>query len=174
MLVTHVGSLVRPPELVKLLKESLDRPVDPAILSRCVDDAVRKIVEQQVEAGVDIVSDGEFGKSISWSRYVLERLAGFEHKTDQKTVGMPKGVRGKDHRDFAEFYAEYDPTQAFVGMSGWAVTGPIKYVDHAIKQDLARLKKALDGKKATGFVPSVSPASVAPDRKDEYYKNDDR
>ena len=173
MLVTHVGSLVRPPELVKLLRESLDRPIDPAFLSRCVDEAVRKIVEQQIEIGIDIVSDGEFGKSISWSRYVLERLTGFEHRTEQKTVGMPKGVHGKDRRDFAEFYAEYDPTQAFVGMSGWVVTGPITYSDRAIKQDLERLKKSLVGKDATGFVPSVSPVSVAPDRRDEHYKTNE-
>jgi 5-methyltetrahydropteroyltriglutamate--homocysteine methyltransferase len=173
MLVTHVGSLVRPTELVKLLRESIDRPVDPAVLSRCLDDAVRRVVEEQVEVGIDIISDGEFGKSISWSRYVLERLTGFAHKTEQKTVGMPKGIHGKDRRDFAEFYSEYDPTQAFVGMSGWVVTGPIKYIDRAIKQDIQRLKKALDGKNATGFIPSVSPVSVAPDRQDEYYKTNE-
>ena len=173
MLVTHVGSLVRPPDLVKLLRESLDHPIDQEVLSKSLDDAVRKIVEQQIEIGIDIVSDGEFGKSINWSRYVLERLAGFEQKTEQKTVGFPKSVRGKDRRDFAEFYEEYDVTQGFVGMSGWVVTGPIKYVDRAIKQDLDRLKKALKGKVATAFVPAVSPVSVAPDRKDEYYKNDE-
>jgi 5-methyltetrahydropteroyltriglutamate--homocysteine methyltransferase len=173
MLVTHVGSLVRPAELVKLLRESLDRPIDEAVLSQCVEEAVRKVVEQQIDAGIDIVNDGEFGKSISWSRYVLERMAGFEHRSDQKTVGMPKGVHGKDRRDFAEFYAEYDATQGFVGMSGWVVTGPIKYNDKAIRQDLDRLKKALKGKSASGFVAAVSPTSVAPDRQDEYYKNDE-
>jgi 5-methyltetrahydropteroyltriglutamate--homocysteine methyltransferase len=173
MLVTHVGSLVRPPELVKLLRQSLDGPVDQAVLSRSLDEAVREIVKQQIDIGIEIVSDGEFGKSISWSRYVLERLAGFEHKSEQKTVGMPKGVQGKDRRDFAEFYGEYDVTQGFVGMSGWVVTGPIKYVDGAIKQDLDRLKKALKGKAATGFVPAVSPVSVAPDRQDEYYKTNE-
>ena len=138
-----------------------------------MEEAVRKVVERQIEIGIDIVSDGEFGKSISWSRYVLERLSGFEHRNNQKTVGMPKGVHGKDRRDFAEFYAEYDATQGFVGMSGWVVTGPIKYTDRAIKQDLDRLKKALKGKTARGFVAAVSPTSVAPDRQDEYYKSDE-
>src|SRR5215813_1182250 len=115
MLTTHVGSLVRPPELVKLLKQSIDGPVDQTVMSRCADDAVRKVVEQQVEIGLDIVSDGEFGKSISWSRYVLERLSGFEERADD-TAGFRPAIAGKDRKDFADFYDEYEAAQGFAGM----------------------------------------------------------
>jgi 5-methyltetrahydropteroyltriglutamate--homocysteine methyltransferase len=39
-------------------------------------------VRRQIEAGVDIVNDGEYGKS-SWANYVLERLTGFEARPDR-------------------------------------------------------------------------------------------
>jgi 5-methyltetrahydropteroyltriglutamate--homocysteine methyltransferase len=175
ILTTHVGSLVRPPELVALLKaKQAGERIDEAVYTDCLARSVATIVRQQVEAGVDIVSDGEFGKSISWSRYVLERMAGFEQRGGA-TQGMPKGIVGKDRRDFAEFYAEYDPTQNFVGMTGWAVTGPITYKGHAaIQQDIDRLKEACKGVGVVAaFMPAVAPASVAPDRKDEYYRSDE-
>src|SRR5918999_1663923 len=102
ILTTHVGSLVRPPELVALLKaKQAGERVDEAVYTDCLARSVATVVLQQAEAGIDIVSDGEFGKSISWSRYVLERMAGFEQRGGA-TQGMPKGIVGKDRRDFAE------------------------------------------------------------------------
>lgn len=174
ILTTHVGSLVRPPELVALLRRALETDEAVAGLEECVRKSVAEVVRQQIDIGIDIVSDGEFGKSISWSRYVLDRLTGFEQRKDAHTkIGMPKGIKGKDHRDFSEFYAEYDATQNFVGMSGWIVTGPIKYKSDAIKRDIAALKDAIGKSGATGFIPAVSPASVAPDREDEFHKSDE-
>ena len=72
------------------------------------------MVRQQAEIGIDIVSDGEFGKNVSWSRYVLGRLSGFEERTGG--VGSIKATAGKDRRDFAEFYAEFEAEKGFVGM----------------------------------------------------------
>src|SRR5262245_31871021 len=73
ILTTHVGSLIRPPDLPPWLEarqegRALDEQAFDATLRRSVADVVR----QQAEAGIDIVSDGEFGKTVSWSRYVLE------------------------------------------------------------------------------------------------------
>jgi 5-methyltetrahydropteroyltriglutamate--homocysteine methyltransferase len=75
ILTTHVGSLVRPDDFVSAMKhrragEGMSDTDFNALLSRSVDDVVRR----QAEVGIDLVSDGEFGKTISWSRYVLERL----------------------------------------------------------------------------------------------------
>lgn len=174
ILTTHVGSLVRPPELVALLKRALETDKAVPGLEECLKKSVAEVVRQQIDVGIDIVSDGEFGKSISWSRYVLERMNGFEQRKEAHTqVGMPKGIKGKDHRDFSEFYAEYDTTQNFVGMSGWVVTGPITYKPEAIKRDIAALKDAIGKSGVTGFIPSVSPTSVAPDREDQHYKNNE-
>ena len=70
ILTTHVGSLVRPDDLVSAMRAGLTGPEFDALLARSVADVVR----QQADVGIDVVSDGEFGKTISWSRYILERL----------------------------------------------------------------------------------------------------
>jgi 5-methyltetrahydropteroyltriglutamate--homocysteine methyltransferase len=88
---------------------------------------------------------------------------------------MPKGVYGKDRRDFKEFYAEYDKTQGFVGMTGWIVNGPITYTGHAeIGRDIRNLKDALtDVSPVDVFMPVVAPSSIIPDRDDQYYASDE-
>src|SRR5918911_5004431 len=77
ILTTHTGSLPRPPRLTELLfaRES-GEAVDPDTLHAEVRSAVADIVRSQVEAGVDVVNDGEMGK-IGYSTYVKERLTGF-------------------------------------------------------------------------------------------------
>jgi len=177
ILTSHVGSLVRPDALVALLKlQEKGRALDREALERCRRESVRDVVKRQLTTGLDLVNDGEFGKTISWSRYVLERLSGFEQR-DAKPGdhGMPQGVIGKDHRDFAEFYREYDATQGFTRMKGWVVTGPIRYTGQAaLERDIAELKAAAGPEHAGRiFMTAVAPGSVAPDRKDEHYRSDE-
>ncbi len=75
ILTTHVGSLIRPPELLALIEAKQDgTPVDDAVFADRLRQSVADIVHQQAAVGIDIVSDGEFGKTGSWSRYVVERL----------------------------------------------------------------------------------------------------
>ena len=69
-------------------------------------------MRDQAEAGIDVVSDGEFGKSISWSQYVLERLSGFERRPFKP--GVNTFQRGADREKFAEFYAELDAREGVV------------------------------------------------------------
>jgi 5-methyltetrahydropteroyltriglutamate--homocysteine methyltransferase len=175
ILTTHVGSLARPPELIAFLRDrSEGKEVDDAAYQACIDVSVQDVVRKQAQAGIDIVSDGEYGKSISWSRYVLERIDGFERRASSET-GMPQAIVGKDRRDFADFYKEYDPTQKFTGMTGWAVTRPLTYIGQdAVGRDIARLKAAAKAAGVAGaFLPAVAPSSVAPERKDEVHKSDE-
>jgi len=174
ILTTHVGSLVRPDALVAFLRlQDEGRPFDTAAFNECLRSSVRDVVNKQIEIGLDVINDGEFGKTISWSRYVLERLNGFEQRDRQP--GMPPATIGKDHRDFADFYREYDATQGFTRMRGWAVTGPIEYTGFAaLQRDIDDLKAAAAGAPVAGlFMTAVAPCSVAPDRKDEYYHDDE-
>lgn len=181
ILTTHVGSLIRPPELIFFHEKKLnDEPYDQAAYDACLQDAVADVVRQQAAAGIDIVSDGEFGKNVSWSRYVLERLSGFEQRPGG--VGSIKATAGKDRRDFAEFYAEFEAEKGFVGMGkSFAKTGlfhavgPIKYTGQKlIGRDIENLKSAIAGVRVAGaFLPVVAPASVAPDRFEEYYRSAD-
>src|SRR5918998_1315548 len=81
VLATHVGSLVRPQGLRQVLEARRDgRPVDEAEYERVLRDAVIDVVRKQAEAGIDIVSDGEFGKSLTWAAYVNKRLGGLEFR----------------------------------------------------------------------------------------------
>lgn len=182
ILTTHVGSLVRPPELVAFLKKQQNQEAyDSGAYEDCLRRSVAEVVKGQADVGIDIVSDGEFGKSISWSRYVLERLAGFEERQDN-TGGVRPAIAGKDRRDFTEFYDEYEAAQGFAGMGKdaaqlgtWVITGPIGYIGQpALQRDIANLKSAMKqaGVKH-GFLPVVAPASVVPARKDEHYRNEE-
>ena len=132
ILTTHVGSLVRPPELVSLLRAREDgEAVDDQTFADCLRQSVAEVVQQQADAGIDIVSDGEFGKSVSWSRYILERLEGFEDRPDPtRKDSDPHRMLGprRDTEEFPEFYAEYDQTQGFSGaMRNCICVGPIRY-----------------------------------------------
>src|SRR3954468_22851867 len=75
ILTTHVGSLIRPPDLVD---PSSERHAAPAELDAArLHAAVSDVVKRQVETGIDVVNDGEYGKS-GWSLYFLDRVTGFE------------------------------------------------------------------------------------------------
>ena len=182
ILTTHVGSLVRPPELETFLEQQQNgEAYDERAYRDCLARAVAEVVKLQTEAGIEIISDGEFGKSISWSRYVLERLSGFTERVDQG-AGFRPAIAGKDRRDFTEFYDEYEAAHGFAGLGkqagrlgAWVITGPICYTGHAsLQRDIANLKAAMRQIGVThGFLPVVAPASVVPMRKDEHYSNEE-
>jgi 5-methyltetrahydropteroyltriglutamate--homocysteine methyltransferase len=76
LLTTHAGSLVRPREIVAIMRQvEAGQPYDAAALNRLLTPAVATVVRQQAEVGIDIPSDGEFGKR-GWTAYVAERLGG--------------------------------------------------------------------------------------------------
>ena len=78
ILTTHVGSLVRPPEILEMiLAKTTGRPFDQAAFEKRVTAGVKDVVAKQAEVGIDIPSDGEFSKP-SFSAYVTERLGGLE------------------------------------------------------------------------------------------------
>jgi 5-methyltetrahydropteroyltriglutamate--homocysteine methyltransferase len=174
ILTSHVGSLIRPPELIEFLRAQQARqPVDDAAFERCLARSVAAIVRQQADAGIDVIDDGEFGKTISWSQYALERLSGFERRP--MTQGVNPFARGADRARFAEFYAELDAREAPATQWEAACVGPIAYTGQAaLERDIANLKAALADVNVTeAFLPVAAPASVIPDRKNEYYPSDD-
>jgi 5-methyltetrahydropteroyltriglutamate--homocysteine methyltransferase len=175
ILTTHVGSLIRPSELQDFLRlKQAGKPYDQAAYQACLKQSVAAVVKRQAEAGVDVVSDGEFGKSISWSQYVLERLSGFERRPIKAETTNPF-KRGADRAKFSEFYAELDAAEGLATTSDSVCVGPIKYTGQAeLQRDIDNFKAALGGAKVEeAFLPVAAPASVIPDRKNEYYKNDD-
>jgi 5-methyltetrahydropteroyltriglutamate--homocysteine methyltransferase len=175
ILTTHVGSLIRPDALQEFLRaRQSGKPYDQGAYDKCLADSVAEVVARQAQAGIDVVSDGEFGKSISWSQYVLERLSGFERRPIKAGTVNPF-ARGADRTRFSEFYAELDARETPATISESICVGPITYTGQAaLQRDIDNFKAALGGVNVEeGFLPVAAPASVIPDRKNEYYKSDE-
>lgn len=178
---THVGSLIRPSELAELLARQNAGDTIPAdAINDCVDRGVHEIVRKQIEVGIDIVSDGEFGKPISWSQYITTRLTGLELRADAQPEHLQWIFNSKDRRDFAEFYAEYEGQLGVAGMGRQATAGatrrmavvaPLAYKPEPVRSDIARLKSAMGHAGAErGFLPVVAPVSAVATLANLHYK----
>jgi len=175
ILTTHVGSLPRPPELldaVAALGTSAGGAPSPADRDRydaVLRDAVARVVRQQAEVGIDIVSDGEFGKT-SWATYILERVSGFEIRRDRM---QPLVWLGRDRDRFPEFFAAEMPN-AITGAPTEVCVAPITYQGQsAMSRDIANFQQALRGLHVEeAFLPVVAPASTAYNGQNEFYPSE--
>ena len=179
ILTTHAGSLPRPPTLDDALERRSD---DDAGYAAILKSSVAEVVRQQRQVGVDVVNDGEFGKS-SWTGYLTERLGGFE---SQPVPEGQRGLRGKDFVDFADFYAEAGRTGTMwyrpdgrlrtpTAPVQWVCSGPISYTGQsALQRDIDNFKAALDGVEVTdAFLPVAAPASVESGRINAHYSSEE-
>jgi 5-methyltetrahydropteroyltriglutamate--homocysteine methyltransferase len=162
-LTTHAGSLPRPEELTKFMFAKAEGvPVDAAALAARAKSAVGEMVERQVQAGIDIVNDGEMSKP-SYATYVKDRLTGFGGTSRvpgyQDLIGFP----GMQKRVFA------DPGRA--RRSAPACNGPVALRDPgAVAADIANLKAALGGKSvADAFISAASPGVISLFFANDYY-----
>jgi len=162
ILTTHTGSLPRPPDLAVTL-EALDAGTTPApaVFDARVQRAVTEIVRQQVDAGVDIVNDGEQGK-VGYSTYVKHRLTGFG--------GQSRVPMRADWEDFPEA-AERQGMGRQSTIARPACNGSIGWQDReAVQKDIAHLKAALSGvQPAEAFMTAASPGVIAHFLRNEYY-----
>jgi 5-methyltetrahydropteroyltriglutamate--homocysteine methyltransferase len=181
--VTHVGSLARPADLQDFLRAYENgEPHDEAAFQECLRRSVAEVVRRQRDTGIDVVSDGEFGKTQTWAWYIRDRLAGFEERPlpPSDLVGPRDPSRlGEDRRRYADFYADYfrrNPVAQGVREHGMSVcVGPISYTgQEAIRRDIADLKAGMEAAGVQeGFLPVVAPSSAVPIRIDEHYDSDE-
>ena len=174
---THVGSLIRPDDIVDAMRRIFrGEEVDLQRHNARLTEAVREVVRRQKDAGVDIVSDGEFGK-IGWNFYVYERLGGIELRPPQNDTFGDMPIRATDWERFPEFYEEYfraeqdfeTPAGVFAAVDSITYTG-----QEAIGRDIANLKAAMEAEGvAEGFLPVVAPASCFPSLIDEHYGSEE-
>ena len=177
ILTTHVGSLPRPDDIREMNDAKVSGLfVDQSAWSARVKAAVAEAVRLQVEAGVDIVNDGELSKS-SWSSYVNERLTGFAESVSD---GQGSLARGRDRKAFQEFYDEYDRIQPFRTVNGsrWTdiiCNAPVSYKGQsAVQMDAENLKAACAGIKAEeSFITAVAPGSIITRRINKYYPSEE-
>jgi len=160
ILTTHTGSLPRPLDLAETL-EALDAgaPIDGAAFEARVCRAVADIVRLQVEAGVDVVSDGEQGK-VGYSTYVRHRLTGFD--------GQSEASRRADWADFPEAAARAERRSLVARPT---CDGPIDWKDRsAVDRDIANLRAAVAAAPPTeAFMTAASPGVIAHFLRNTYY-----
>ncbi|MCI0440114.1 MAG: cobalamin-independent methionine synthase II family protein [Chloroflexi bacterium] len=170
ILTTHVGSLVRPPALAeKIRAKESGQPYDKQALAAQVCSSVAEVVRKQAEAGIDIPSDGEYGKP-NFSGYVNERLSGFERRPRNPNES-PILNWGRDRKAFLEFYQEYESSTASVVGNPVVCAAPIAYTGQAaVQADIEIFKAALAGVDVEeAFIPAVAPGTIEGQRRNEYY-----
>ena len=178
ILTTHVGSLARSDSLTALLRlREEEQPYDRGELARVARESVAEVVRKQVEAGIDIVTDGEQGKS-GFFGYVIERFNGFERKPAAPGAVRPRAA-GREYLSFPEYYAWSERiAEPFGGRSGGrgygvdTCTGPVSYRGHAaVQADIADLKAATEGLTHEDvFMPAIASSYVAATFANEYYR----
>ena len=174
ILTTHVGSLARPDrQLEFLFAKERGEDYDRAEFDSSTRQAVQDIIAGQVRAGIDIVCDGEQGKS-SFLTYITERLAGFS-PSDRQAEDL--WVDSRETLAFPEFYEAH--RKAREGLIAQPVqlscTGPIKYVGHEILQREIENVKAAAAQHSTEevFMTAVSPSDVEGQQTNEFYESEE-
>jgi 5-methyltetrahydropteroyltriglutamate--homocysteine methyltransferase len=170
ILTSHAGSLPRPPDLLAMNQaKQRGEPIDEQARMARIRTAVPEVVRQQVECGVDIVNDGEYGKT-NFLNYVRDRLSGFEPTGVQEAVGAMANRR--DRLAFAEFYQDELAGRFGGTRERLACTGPITYSGKDLLQaDIDNFTAALQGVTvAEGFLPALATFIMGENR---YYPSED-
>ena len=160
ILTTHTGSLPRPMDLARILEaKDAGETVDEAALSRMSRQAVTEAVRKQVEAGIDIVSDGEQGK-VGYSTYPRHRLTGFG--------GSSSAPARADWADFPEAAKRYGQSATVYRP---ACNAPMEWSDRdAYATDIANFQAATEAANPTeAFMTAASPGVIALFLGNEHY-----
>ena len=168
-------------------------PYDVAAFERRLTQAVREVVEKQVQCGIDIVNDGEFSK-VSWLSYFADRLAGTERRP--MTPGGPNlrvgPIHARDAREFPEWFeVAGNPGYSWVlrlpalrsheerpisGLGMWThCVGPLSYKGQlAVQIDIENLKAAAEGLDVADVcLTSLGPATLEYFLANDFYKTDE-
>jgi 5-methyltetrahydropteroyltriglutamate--homocysteine methyltransferase len=166
ILTTHTGSLPRSRELQELLRLRDERQAyDRHALAEGVRGAVAEVVQQQIASGLDVINDGEQGRS-QYAAYVKERLTGFAGE---------RLIRARPRLGDADFPDYVATHQSSTSIPQPACTGPIAWKDKdAIRQDIATLKAAVGGRQVEEvFMTAASPGVIANFLPNEYYPTEE-
>jgi 5-methyltetrahydropteroyltriglutamate--homocysteine methyltransferase len=169
ILTTHVGSLPRNEKLSDLLvRQEAGEKFDPAEMAAEMDKAVRRVVDKQVEAGIDIGNDGE-QQRVGFQTYVPQRMSGFG--------GVSKRRRGKEFEEFPELVASLLRRFPHVSKQQNApeCQAELKYRDlKPIESEIARFKTIAGGKFAEAFMTAPSPGIISSTMLDAFYGSQDK
>ncbi|GAA6207865.1 cobalamin-independent methionine synthase II family protein [Cognatishimia sp. WU-CL00825] len=162
---THVGSLPRTQQVVDFIfAREKEQAYDQAAFDTCMTAAVSETVRKQVEAGVDIVSDGETSK-ISYATYVKDRYTGFSGDSPRNAPADLKMFPG-----FLQRLADDGGTPQYARPM---CTGDVASKDtNDLENDINNLKAAMATHGAQhGFMNAASPGVISLFLQNSHYKN---
>jgi 5-methyltetrahydropteroyltriglutamate--homocysteine methyltransferase len=181
ILTTHVGSLIRTPEILQGMKaRTLGQPNDQTQLAADVRAGIIEVVRKQIAVGIDIPNDGEFARH-GFSTYIHERLAGLEPREIDPRDDPFGAADVAERRVFPEFFEQYFAHYRHLWMlpevsiaelpnrpgnyERFKVVGPISYRGHdAVRRDIETLQTALAGlPHADAFMTAVPPTGRTTD-----------
>jgi len=167
ILTTHVGSMPRPEDLAELLyKVEFSEPYDAEEFERSVREAVTDIVAKQREWGLDIINDGEMGKT-GYATYIQQRLDGFS--------GESASIRFDDMTNFPEYRREQAKAAGTRRLNRPCCTSAVTVRDRApLVRDIENLKAASAGAGASEvFMNAASPGVITVFQDNQHYPSDD-
>jgi 5-methyltetrahydropteroyltriglutamate--homocysteine methyltransferase len=184
ILTSQAGSLPRPDDLIEMNRaRTAGEAVDEEAFQDRLRGAVGEVVGRQARLGIDVVGDGEYGKSMghrvnygAWWSYSFQRLGGLElggpglfaMPARRSQPGQVVLTSFADRRDRERFAAAYQDPEAGVSTgprpaSFPVCTGPITYTgNEAIAADIEHFSAALaEAGIEEGFMTSIAPGSAA-------------
>jgi 5-methyltetrahydropteroyltriglutamate--homocysteine methyltransferase len=171
ILTTHAGSLPRPSSLTALhTAKYAGATIEEAVLAQSIEEAARAIIGKQIEAGIDIVNNGEMGRE-SFFTYVQHRMTGFGGTSTRPIMA-----------DLTRYPGSLERRRQAMGtdervdlLRAPKAIAEVRYVSAApIKQECRQLKRLLDqtnGGFSGAFISSPSPGIVAAAMQNEYYED---
>src|SRR5918995_6640093 len=170
ILTTHAGALPQPDDLRQMHAAKINgQPIDEAAFAKRVRQGVAEVVKKQLACGLDIINDGEIGKS-NFSRYARERLSGFIER-EAKPEDHVSSIFARDMVEFGDYFR-----RRMGGIRGENVkrvfcTGPLKYVGHAsLQAEIEDFKAGLQGQSyVEAFLPAIAPGTIEHWMKNDYY-----
>jgi 5-methyltetrahydropteroyltriglutamate--homocysteine methyltransferase len=173
ILTTHAGALPQPAELKELhTGRTSGKVVADAVFAKRVRDVVAEVVKKQLACGLDIINDGEVGKS-NFSRYARDRLTGFVER-EAGAQDRPSTIYA---RDLAEFSDYFDARGSHRGDNLKRVfcNAPLKYSGQAhLKAEIEDFKAGLQNQNyEEAFLPAIAPGTIEHWMKNDYYPNDE-
>jgi 5-methyltetrahydropteroyltriglutamate--homocysteine methyltransferase len=188
-----VGSLVRPVSILRGMKaRTVEKPYDQDQLARDVHQGIHDVVRKQVELGIDIPSDGEFGRP-GFVNYIHERLSGIERRPLDPNEDIWGARADREQQVFPEFFEQYHDHFRYLWMppevpiddvpnlpgnyEKFRLVDRVQYVgQRAIQHDIETFRSALQGLSvADAFINAVSPMQRVRSDRDvlEYYRGEE-
>jgi len=166
---SHAGTLPRPEQLDALCTR-YELPSDDAAFRAIVPGLIADVVRRQVDLGVAIVNDGEFGKRGGFSYYAQTRLSGVESRAPEHTPSA-RDITARDARDFPGYYHGRRPRALNRPMF---CVGPLEYTGQRDLQfDIDNLLRAVRGLDVQPFLSAVAPGTIEHWLWNEYYDSDE-